>query len=398
MPDLSTVRLEITWDPPSWEWAHKRFCPSEWPGPSSIPAAAASRRESDKATEHFIGVQIPEPPCWLPMTQSALVKITGTIVEANGNQRSNETLYEGKSYVTVFWLPLALTLLAVGLIYPGCALVYWYMRQRRYKRAVATPRRPGEGEPIPPPSLLESLDPVQITANPWGRGSLSKLQIFLFTMIVFALLLFFQLRSGVLADMSSDVMWLLGISAVGAVGGKIVLTNNRRLSFENWAWLIRRGWLPEAGRRDLAPRAKWSELFLDSDTDEFDPYSFQMAAFSLVVAVALARTSVSGLGTFKIPEQLLYLLGLSQVLFVGGKALGGSGYKELGDKLDEVRRHEQTVAVLKNKPDAKPEEKAAAENALKESMAQAAQIFAELYRNQLPDSIPSVVDDAINKK
>src|SRR5262249_1682076 len=158
------------------------------------------------------GVPIPDPPCWLPMSQSSLIKITGTVVEANGNRRMNETLYEGKPYTTVLWLPLAITLLAVGLIYPGCALIYWYMRRQKLERSKAEVPPARWGELTPPPSLVQSLDPVQITANPWGRGSLSKLQIFLFTLIVFALLLFFQLRSGVLADMSSDVMWLLGIS------------------------------------------------------------------------------------------------------------------------------------------------------------------------------------------
>ena len=57
----------------------------------------------------------------------------------------------------------------------------------------------------------------------------------------------------------------------------------------------------------------------------------------------------------------------------------------------------ETAVVLKNKPDAKPEEKMTAENAFKESQAQAAQIFAELYRSQLPDGIPEKVENAINK-
>ena len=396
LSDLSSVQVKIDWEDVPETGFLARFCPSGALKSLSIQGAA-SRRESNKAGEHFVGIEIPSPPCWFPMSQRAFIKVQGTIADANNNRRVGETLYEGRAYTTMFWLPLAITLLAVGLIYPGSALVYWYMRQQKHERDKAA--QPAEGEKrTPPPTILESLDPVQITANPWGRGSLGNLQIFLFTLIVFALLLFFQLRSGVLAEMSSDVMWLLGISAVGAMGGNLVLTRNRRLSFENWSWLIRSGWMPKKGRRDVAPRAKWSELFVDSDSDEFDLYSFQMAVFSFVVAVALAQTSLTGLGTFKIPEQLLYLLGLSQTLFVGGQAIGTSPYKELNDKLNEVRRHEQTAAALDKKTDAKPEEIAAAKNALAESKAQAAQMFAELYRRQLPDGIHKVVDKAINKQ
>jgi hypothetical protein len=386
----------IAWDKPD-AWWRDHSCPQEWPMPSKF-SAVSKRSDPDKSDQTLVGFEIPAPPCRLPYTQTATVKIDGQITEADSTQSGLKTLYEGKPYVTVFWLPLVITLLAVGLIYPGCAFVYWYMRQQRYERAkAATPAIKWESL-TRPPSILESLDPVQITANPWGRGSISKLQIFLFSIIVFALLLFFQLRSGVLAGMSNDVMWLLGISGVGAVGGKIALTRNRRLDFPYWAWLIRHGWLPEPQKdRDIAPRAKWSDLFLDSDTKEFDPYSFQMAVFSIVVAVALARTSLSGLGTFKIPDQLLYLLGLSQVLFIGGKALDTTGYRELQNKLEILRLHEEKLAALNSKQDAKPEDKAAEEKALKEDLADAAQMFAELYRNQLPAGIPQPVKDAIAK-
>jgi hypothetical protein len=58
-----------------------------------------------------------------------------------------------------------------------------------------------------------------------------------------------------------------------------------------------------------------------------------------VVAVALVRTNLAGLGTFTIPAELLQLLGLSQVVFIGGKAIEKSAYNDLDDKLTEVRQH-----------------------------------------------------------
>jgi hypothetical protein len=360
-----------------------RLCDAQ---PSGQVRTVSTKYDTEKG-ETLVGFDVPAPLCWLPLSQGGQLTVEATLGE--GQTSHKEKLFDEKVYVTVFWLPLLATLLTLGLIYPGCAAIYWYMRKRNFER--------DKVKTAPPPTFIESLDPVQVTANPWGRASIGKLQIFLFTMIVFGLLLFHLLRSGVIAAMSTDVMLLLGISAVGAAGGKLAYTANRRLRFENWAWLIRQGWLPKSGSRDTAQRAKWSELFIDSDTREFDPYSFQMAVFSLVVAVALARTSLTGLGTFKIPGELLALLGISQAVFIGGKAMDRGGYRELEEKLDEVRTHEQKLAILKQKQDAKPDDVKAETEAFLESRAQAAQMFAEAYRSQLPDGIPKVVEDAANR-
>ena len=53
------------------------------------------------------------------------------------------------------------------------------------------------------------------------------------------------------------------------------------------------------------------------------------ATASIVVAVALIRTNLSDLSAFKIPGELLTLLGLSQIVFIGGKAVEKSAYNEL---------------------------------------------------------------------
>jgi hypothetical protein len=339
----------------------------------------------DNANETFLGIALPSPACWFLFSEPADLQVFGNL----GKEVGDKKLFDEEVYLSSQYLPLLITLLALALIYPGCAAIYWFMRDRNFKR----------GKGPAPPSFLASLDPVQLTANPWGRGSISKLQIFMFTLIVFGLLIFYLFRNGVLAGMSSDVMLLLGISAAGAVGGKIAYRANRRLSLESWAWLIRHGWLPKEGDRDVAPRAQWSDLFLDSTTREFDPYAFQMAIFSVVVAVALARSSFSGLGTFKIPGELLALLGISQAVFVSGKAIDKSGYPELDDKIAEVQKLENELAGIKEKKDAKPEEEPSKRDQLVEVTAQAAQIFIEIYQTQLPPpGVPPVVKDAANKK
>ena len=292
-----------------------------------------------------------------------------------------QPLFDREGLISVHWFPLAVTLLVLALIYPGCAMVAFYLKQRNYEKDCRDAKEKGQAKPAEP-SFIGTLDPVQITANAHGRGNLAKLQIFGFSLIVFGLLLYYQLRYGVLAGMSLDVMPLMGISAVGAVGGKMTYVKNRRLSLENWAWLRRKQWLLIG--KDVAARAQWSELFLDSDTKEFDVYSFQMAVFSLVLAVALVRSGLSGLASFKISPELLGLLGLSQTIFIGGKAAETTGYMELNKKLDDVRQHENKFLELKNDPDAKEQAKANAELvAFHDSALQAAEMFWSVYIEQL---------------
>jgi hypothetical protein len=310
------------------------------------------------------------------MTQPARITINGQLVDPPGTH----ALFEQTVAVSVFWLPTLVTLLVMATIYPGCAITVWLLRVYKYTRG-KWPERP---------TFLSTLDPVQITATPYGRASLAKLQIFLFTMIVFALLLFFHLRTSVLPALSTDVMMLMGISAVGAAGGKITYVFKRRMRFENWAWLRRKGWLPEKG--GITPRAKWSELFLDSDTNEFDPYSFQMAVFSIVVAVALARANLSELGSFKIPNELLGLLGLSQVVFIGGKAAEKSSYNELDAKLDQVRAQESTLRV-EHATDPTNAKTKAARDTLKASVIEAAEGFVAIFRDQLQPNEQHTVDE-----
>ena len=332
----------------------------------------------------LLSVSVPPPPCWWPLSQVARITIKGHVAGSEGMQ----TFFDASVHVSVFWFPFLTTIFAVALIYPGCAITFWYMRQRQYKRGL---------RPKPPASFVSALDPVQITSNLHGRASLAKLQIFLFTMIVFGMLLFFQLRCGILAGMSADILALLGISAVGAAGGKMTYTHKRRLSIGSWAWLHRKGWLWETC--DIAERAKWSELLLDSDTKEFDAYSFQMAVFSLVVAVALIGTSLSGLGTFKIPAELLALLGISQVVFIGGKAVDKSAFNELDKAIEEVRNHEAKYNELNAKAGSAKQTKAAlnvesqaALKALETSVIHAAEVFAAVYRERLPENTKLDVD------
>lgn len=198
-----------------------------------------------------------------------------------------------------------------------------------------------------------SWNPVYLTSDSNDKASLSQFQIFAFTLIVLWLLTFIVLRTGLLSDISQDVLLLLGISAAGAAGTKVANHMKKRLSYENWAWLRNRQWLTtyETGIGQAADprRARWGDLL--KTNGDFDIYSFQLAVFSIVVAYALLD-GVDKLATFTIPENLKALLGLSNVVYIGGKAINPDSVGEIDKKLTDLRNAElvwlgQVINVVK---------------------------------------------------
>jgi len=345
------------------------------------------RPVKDEPDQLALFVRLPPRPCDWPLTQFAAIEIKGKVA----GEEENQPLFNGRVLVSASWIPILITLAVLALIYPGCAFVVWAIARRRYDKKPAADRSPSEY-----PEFWESLDPVQITANQHGRGSLAKLQIFGFSFLVFGLLLYYQLRYGMLSGLSTDVLYLMGISAGGAVAGKVTYTYKRRLSLPTWTWLVEKKWLPDRPPEKI--RAKWSELVLDADSREFDPYSFQMAIFSVVVAVALVRSGLTGLGTFHIPAELLTLLGISQVVYIGGKAAESSPYRDLEDAVKTAMDKYQTFCTLAPSP-TKPDQtealrKAAGEEERKNawrdykiSEKAAGNALLATYGDQLPKSL-----------
>lgn len=184
------------------------------------------------------------------------------------------------------------------------------------------------------------LDPVYMTAGRFGRGSLSKLQILFFSMIVFGLLAYIVARTGVLSDLSPSILILLGIVGAGTTISKGIDARKDQISSENLAWLVRKGWIPSI---DWATtnKASWRDI-ITSD-GEFDVYRYQSCIVSLIVGVAILAAGINELASFKIPETLLGLLGLSQFVYVGGKVVASTSLGDLNSAVTELRDLETQI-------------------------------------------------------
>jgi hypothetical protein len=190
-------------------------------------------------------------------------------------------------------------------------------------------------------SWYRFLDPVVLSSDPDGNGSISRLQVLFFSVLLFCLLFYILVRVGLLSDMSETVLLLLGISGVGAAAAGATDTKRKRLKFENWAWLLNKKWLPANGVASENV-AKWRDIV--SGSAGFDVYRSQMLIFSLVVALALVQVGFTELASFTIPAALLGVLGLSQVIHLGGMMVDGPSFQELDTALGELVKAESTFA------------------------------------------------------
>jgi hypothetical protein len=124
-------------------------------------------------------------------------------------------------------------------------------------------------------------------------------------------------------------------------------------------------------------------LITDFDGKEFDVYSFQMAIFSLIVAVALLTANLASLEPFQIPPTLPGLLGISQGVYIAGRAAGPSAYQDLDKMLDEVRNQSDAYFTAKAFGPTKDADRNAALAKFHDSVRQAAVMFWDVYGEQI---------------
>jgi hypothetical protein len=141
------------------------------------------------------------------------------------------------------------------------------------------------------------------------------------------------------------VVLLMGISGVGATAAAGADLTKNRLSFDNWAWLIDRTWLPPGGIAEVNA-AKWKDIFTTNGA--FDVYRFQMICFTVVVGVSIITvgTQANDLASFEVPQALLGILGLSQVVYVAGKLVAPPSISDLDAQITKLQDSEKQLRDL----------------------------------------------------
>ena len=208
--------------------------------------------------------------------------------------------------------------------------------------------------------ILTYLNPVVVTAGPYGKASLSRLQLLWFTILVLSVLVYLFNLTGDLSDLPESVLVLLGISASGTVGTFAVDGAKNRLSFVNWQWLNDQGWLSEADKYgdDIAKskqaetygkQSRWQDLLLD-DGGVFNVYKFQLFFTSVLVGVFLVLAGGSNLRGFRLPENFPQLLGISNLFYVFGRSVQPTGFGDLGSQITSLIGKEKLLKASVSPP------------------------------------------------
>ncbi|MEA2880754.1 MAG: hypothetical protein QOF14_5950 [Hyphomicrobiales bacterium] len=235
------------------------------------------------------------------------------------------------------------------------------------------------------------FSPIRITAGIFGEASISQLQVFLFTFIVAGLLFYVWLRAGLLGNISTDLLSLLGISAVGAAGAKFTAVLKADLDPAVHRYIIGRGWY--AWAKISGPgQAKIGQLLLIGG--RLDVYKLQVAIFTIVVAAYVVTSGENDLGGVKIPETILYLIGISQGVYIAGKAITDHKTR-LEEAVKKMKDNEDQINDLKSKEaNAQPAEKPALLDQItaktrefEKAARLAIEDFAELYALEPPKVI-----------
>jgi hypothetical protein len=196
----------------------------------------------------------------------------------------------------------------------------------------------------PKPALLRAFSPVIICQDAFGAASLSRFQVLLFTLAVVGVYAYVLVRTGQLSALSEDVLVLLGITLTGSTLANVA--DGQVLSAPNRLWLLATGVLDNRPRR---PR--WQDLL--SAEGEIDVTRVQALAFSAFAALALVWYGATDLEQFRIPPQLNALIGISQIVYVAGKALPREAAKRLNEEVRLLREAERDTLAEPEDPSAR---------------------------------------------
>lgn len=217
-----------------------------------------------------------------------------------------------------------------------------------------------------------------------GHTALAQLQMLLFTLIIATLLFYQWLRTGVLQELSTDLLYLLGISTAGAAGSQVTAGFKKGMERRAADYVDRLGWFTAPLRR---PRRRVDPSGLLMTGGRFDANKFQMLVFTVVIAAYVIQTGASELDTLHISSTLLTLMGMSQGAYVGGHAMS-DGLATLQHNLrgmQALHRRWETAGEPGTRDELARRFAAAA--------ARAAVLFGALYGREVPADMLSMPPD-----
>ena len=140
----------------------------------------------------------------------------------------------------------------------------------------------------------------RLAQHPSQRFSLSNVQILMWTLLVLYALAFVWIANGMLLDISSGVLILLGIS-----GGTSILVRG----------------VENMGNTTMSPMTDTPKLkdLITNEKGDFDLLRFQMLGFTLFTLAYSFISVIRSEGLPEIPSNLYLLMGISNGAYVGGK-------------------------------------------------------------------------------
>lgn len=191
----------------------------------------------------------------------------------------------------------------------------------------------------PPPRswrLLQAINPIFLAQDAAGIASLARLQLLVFTLAVVFVYTYVFARTGEQAALSEDVLKLLGITVLGSGLSRIV-GESGSVTAANRIWL--------KGRRIVLVNEHRLPRLADlvCADGEVEVARVQAIVFSLLTVIALVWQGPRDLGGFEIAEETLYLLGISQLAYVAGKAIPAEGVRRLNQEISALRAAEREM-------------------------------------------------------
>jgi len=323
-PPVSGIAAATAWNSAIFLGAGRRT-----DGPETKPterlglrATVIARGGTPEQPTLTVRQQVPNSSVWMFPSHSWLLVLAAC--DAATGQVLGQAVTE--IHVTSAYWSRAGAALAIALFYGLLVAAAYHCNRQKMLRVFQRPAPPAQPDTAPPPgfggwALRRAIDPVFVSQDATGNGSLSRLQLLLFSLAVGFVSVNIFMATGAIAALSTDVLWLLGITVV-ATGLARVVPSNSGLGAEVRLWIAQRRLLRN---EDLMPT--WRDI-VTSD-GEIDVTRVQAIIFTLVTLMALLVTGLGDLSEFKVSDEVKFLLGLSQAAYIGGKAVTSEAIKQL---------------------------------------------------------------------